>query len=81
MVLPSPSFISNQVVLMTEINEAKCNQVPQFRDALLKSKKSSVFVATTYDDFWASGLDKDASIILPAVPGLATTTLEIFSQM
>jgi hypothetical protein len=61
-ILPSESFTSNKVDLMTEIIEAKSNQVPEFRDALFNSKKTSVFVETTYDDFWASGFGKDATI-------------------
>jgi hypothetical protein len=61
-ILPSESFTSNKIDLMSEIIEAKSNQVPEFRDALFNSKKTSVFVETTYDDFWASGLGKDATI-------------------
>ena len=42
---------------MTEIIEAKASQVPSFSDFLKNSKKPTVFVETTYDNFWASGLD------------------------
>lgn len=58
----STSFTDNQVALMTEIIEAKADQVPAFADALKKYKKSDVFVETTFDDFWASGLDRMATI-------------------
>lgn len=46
--------------MMTEIIEAKSYQVPKFEDALLKSKKSSILIETTYNEFWASGLNNDA---------------------
>ena len=57
MVTPSTSFTDNQVTLMTEIIEAKALQVPSFSEFLKNSKKPTVFVETTYDNFWASGLD------------------------
>ena len=57
MVTPSPSFTANQVTLMTEIIEAKTSQVPSFSEFLKNSKKPTVFVETTCDNFWASGLD------------------------
>lgn len=47
---------------MTEIIEAKADQVPAFADSLKKHKQSDVFVETTYGDFWASGLDRIATI-------------------
>lgn len=61
-VLPSPSFSLNQIQIMTEIIEAKAEQVPVFADSLKTQKRNHVFVESTYDDFWASGLDKDATI-------------------
>lgn len=47
---------------MTEIIEAIADQVPAFADVLKKNKKSDVFVETTYGDFWASVLDRMATI-------------------
>ena len=48
---------------MTEIIQAKFDQIPKFRESLSKAKKSgSVFVEATYDDYWASGLDKSGTI-------------------
>lgn len=61
LIIPSPSFTEKRVAIMTEILEAKADQIPEFSD-LLKKHKKSVFVETTYDDFWASGLDKEATI-------------------
>jgi predicted NAD-dependent protein-ADP-ribosyltransferase YbiA (DUF1768 family) len=46
---------------MNEIVEAKCDQVPEFREALQKAKKSSIFVEATYDDYWASGIDREGT--------------------
>lgn len=61
-VMQSPSFSTNQIQIMTEIIQAKAEQVPLFADSLKKHNNSHVFVETTYDNFWASGLDKDATI-------------------
>ena len=47
---------------MKEIVEAKAAQVPAFKEALQKSQRSVIFVETTYDDFWASGLSKHGTI-------------------
>ena len=48
---------------MTEIIQAKFDQIPKFRESMSKAKKSgSVFVEATYDDYWASGLDKSGTI-------------------
>ena len=57
-VKPSISFLDIQVTLMTEIVEAKAAQCSDFRECLHKSKKSTVFVESTFDDFWASGLNE-----------------------
>ena len=54
----SPSFESKKIELMTEIIEAKYDQVSEFRETLRKAKKSTIFVESTYDNFWASGIDK-----------------------
>uniref|UniRef100_K1Q4V6 Protein sidekick-2 n=1 Tax=Magallana gigas TaxID=29159 RepID=K1Q4V6_MAGGI len=61
LIIPSPSFTEKRIAIMTEILEAKADQIHEFSD-LLKKHKKSVFVETTYDDFWASGLDKEATI-------------------
>ena len=57
-VKPSESFLDEQVTLMTEIVEAKAAQCSEFRECLHKSKKSTVYVESTFDDFWASGLNE-----------------------
>jgi ribA/ribD-fused uncharacterized protein len=59
---PSDSFESNKYNLMKEIIEANCDQVPEFREALEKAKKTSIFVEATYDDYWDSGIDRDGTI-------------------
>ena len=41
---------------MTEIIEAKYDQVSEFQETLRKAKKSTIFVESTYDSFWASGI-------------------------
>lgn len=58
----STCFESEKLALMTEIIEAKFDQVSAFREALRKAKKSTIFVEATYDDFWASGIDKEGTI-------------------
>ena len=59
------------IKLMSEILNAKCNQVPVFVEILKKHNKAVVFAETTSDDFWATGLDKDATIhiVATAWPG------------
>ena len=57
-VKPSDSFLAEQVTLMSEIVEAKATQCSEFRDSLRNSKKSTVFAESTFDDFWASGLNE-----------------------
>ena len=56
---------------MSEFLNAKCNQVPVFAETLKKHNKAVVFAETTFDDFWATGLDKDATIhtVATAWPG------------
>ena len=61
-VVPSPSFSTNQTQIMTEIIKAKAEQVPVFAEYLKKHENNRVFVETTYDNFWASGLDKEATM-------------------
>ena len=56
LVVPTEHFVSQKESLMREILEAKAVQVPAFRDKLKKSNKSTIFVETTYDNFWGSGL-------------------------
>ena len=59
----SKSFEDSKLELMTEIIQAKFDQIPKFRESMSKAKKSgSVFVEATYDDYWASGLDKSGTI-------------------
>ena len=43
---------------MTEIVEAKAAQWSEFRECLHKSKKSTVYVESTFDDFWALGISE-----------------------
>ena len=38
--------------------------VPVFAETLKKQNKAVVLAETTFDDFWATGLDKDASTLL-----------------
>ena len=47
---------------MKEIVEAKVAQVPAFKDALQKSHSKTVFVETTLDNFWGSGLNKTGTL-------------------
>ena len=56
---------------MSEILHAKCNQVPVFSETLKKHNNAVVFAGTTFDDFWDTGLDKDATIhtVATALPG------------
>ena len=61
-VVPSPSYTEQRETIMKEIVEAKTAQVPAFKEALQKSQRNVIFVETTYDDFWASGLSKHGTI-------------------
>ena len=62
LVVPSPSFVDQRETIMKEIVEAKVAQVPAFKDVLQKSQRNALFVETTFDDFWGSGLNKDGTL-------------------
>ena len=51
-------FESKKIELMTEIIEAKYDKVSEFRETLRKAKKPTIVVESTYDNFWASSIDK-----------------------
>lgn len=57
MVTPSPGFTSNQISLMTEIIEAEVSQVPIIGGTPKATKMSTIYVKTTDEVFWTSGLD------------------------
>ena len=61
-VVASPSYLEHQETIMKEIVEAKVAQVPAFKDALQKSHSKTVFVETTFDNFWGSGLNKTGTL-------------------
>ena len=61
-VVHSPSFTEQRETLMREIIEAKVAHVPAFKDALQKSHQKSIFVETTFDDFWGSDLSKEGTL-------------------
>ena len=42
---------------MKEIVEAKVSQCREFHDVLKNAPPKAVFVESTYDDFWGSGLN------------------------
>ena len=44
--------------VMTEVVENKCVQVERFREKLRSSNKHAIFVESTYNDTWGSGLDR-----------------------
>ena len=44
--------------VMQEILEAKFEQVIEFKESVLKSGDSALFVEAAFDDYWGSGLDK-----------------------
>ncbi|XP_078334038.1 uncharacterized protein LOC144625729 [Crassostrea virginica] len=56
-VLPSENFINSQYDIMKEIVEAKVSQCLEFHDVLKNAPPKAVFVESTYDDFWGSGLN------------------------
>lgn len=62
LVTPSESWISSQVKVMSEIISEKAEQVETFRETLENSTKNVVFAETTYDDYWATGLNFDQSV-------------------
>ena len=61
-VLASQQFIDSQYNVMKEIVEAKLEQVQEFHDALKNAPQKALFVESTYDDFWGSGLNKLGTI-------------------
>ncbi|XP_062586979.1 uncharacterized protein LOC134248578 [Saccostrea cucullata] len=58
---PNEQWVSTKEAVMEEILENKCVQGPVFRDKLCTSKQSTVFVETTYNNEWGSGLDRDGT--------------------
>ena len=56
-VLASENFINSQYDIMKEIVEAKVSQCRDFHDILKNAPPKAVFVESTYDDFWGSGLN------------------------
>lgn len=61
-VTTSDSWISSRVQIMEEIISKKSEQVENFRDVLENSTKNVIFAETTYNDFWATGLNYDQSM-------------------
>ena len=57
LVTPSDAWIAEREKKMTEIIQHKAEQVEEFRSALEKTKTSTTFVETTYDDLWGCGLN------------------------
>lgn len=53
---------TEKVEVMTNIVEAKLNQVEVFRDKVKKCAPKCVIVEATYDDFWGSGIDEHATL-------------------
>lgn len=43
---------------MTEVVENKCMQFERFREKLRSTNKHSIFVESTYNGSWGSGLDR-----------------------
>ena len=62
LVTPSDSWISSRVEVMSEIISKKAEQVETFRETLENSTRNAVFAETTFDDFWATGLNFDQSV-------------------
>ena len=56
-VLPSENIINSQYNIMKEIVEAQVSQCREFHDVLKNAPPKAVFVESTYDDFWGSGLN------------------------
>ena len=55
--------------VMTEIIENKCVQVKKFREKLRSVAKGAIFVESTYNDKWGSGLNKQEQRIQRSPPG------------
>lgn len=60
-VLPNEQWNETKRNVMEEIVENKCVQVPMFREKLRAAKRNTVFVETTFNDVWGSGLDKQGT--------------------
>ena len=61
-IIQTDTFKKEQVSLMEEILCAKRDQVPIFKNELGKSDVNTIFLESTYDDTWGSGLNFDGTI-------------------
>ena len=61
-VLKSDAFKKEEMSLMEEVLVAKMEQVPSFKAELSKSSVNTIFVETTFDDQWGSGLNRNGTM-------------------
>lgn len=58
----SSTWDTEKVDIMSNIIEAKFSQVEPFREKIKKCGSKHVIVEATYDDFWGSGLNEEATL-------------------
>ena len=61
-VMEPEAFVSQRIEVMTEVLQCKVDQVPEFKDILMKSVPDTIFVESTYEEFWGSGLNYEGTI-------------------
>ena len=61
-VIKSDTFKKEEMSLMEEVLVAKMEQVPSFKAELSKSSVNTIFVETTFDDQWGSGLNRNGTM-------------------
>ncbi|KAK3107169.1 hypothetical protein FSP39_008435 [Pinctada imbricata] len=59
---PNEQWISTKSKVMEEIVENKCVQVPMFKEKLRSAKRNTLFVETSHNDEWGSGLDREGTL-------------------
>ena len=47
---------------MKDVLSSKCEQVPEFRKALIDSKQSKIVEAVLWEFFWSTGLNKNDTL-------------------
>ena len=57
-----PKWKDEKVQVMKDILSSKCEQVPEFKKALIDSKQTKLVEAVPWDFFWSTGLSKQDTL-------------------
>jgi len=60
---PSATWKDEREEVMTQVLTEKAKQVPEFRDALIKTGEQTLVEAVRNEMYWASGLNKDDTLL------------------